>query len=592
MTVRCVSLAVLVAVVIAVYAPIGQHSFVDYDTDIYLRANSMVREGLSWEGVRWAFRGFHAANYHPLTWLSHMLDVELFGLHPAGHLWVNVAWHALNAVLVACILARLRLPWWMAWALAMLFALHPLRVEPVAWIVERKDLLACAFGFAALLLWLPARESGRALLYMASCLAFAASLLAKPMLVTLPGVMLLLEYWPQQRRDWRPRARDGWLVCMLLMAVGASWLTIQAQAGFGAMQSLEQRSLLDRLGAALEAYRWYWASQVWPVDLCFHYPLRSLSLWELALRAGAMGALLWCLWSLRRTWPALCVGSLWFLGALFPVSGVLQVGAQAYADRFSYYPSVGLLLAIGSATWILVRPLRWLWLPWLFLAAGCAVLTRQQLRTWRDTESMARQALSVNSNNSVAHVQLGIALGDRGQIEPALVHLRQAQALAPRDPDMLLNLGALLIRNQQLEAAQACLEQAVDLVPERALAWSHLGALHYLRGQYAPALECLNQALELEPGAAGARVNRAAVLEATGQREQARQEYEAVLRVYPELPSARQAYAQWLWKSAQAALAAGDPRSARELLQRALPLSEGRERLRQQIEEALAKLGA
>ncbi len=338
----------LVAAVFVLYAQTARHEFVDYDTSAYLSANPRVLSGLSWENLGWAATQFYAANWHPLTWLSHMLDVELFGLRPAGHQLENAAWHAANACLVLALFQRLGLSRSFAFAGALLFAVHPLRAESVAWIVERKDLLCAFFGLSSLLAWLSWRREGQAWRLASALALYACSLMSKPMLVTLPCLLVLLEWWPLGRTSARPRRSDFATLIFLALALGASILTVRAQHSARALQELSLLPLGLRVENALDSYLWYLWKSLWPSGLAFHYPLapHEPRVGQMLLQGGVLGLLTLGAWLARARLPGLLVGWLWFLGTLVPVIGLVQVGGQAHADRYSYLPGLGLLLAL------------------------------------------------------------------------------------------------------------------------------------------------------------------------------------------------------------------------------------------------------
>jgi Tfp pilus assembly protein PilF len=590
------ALPLVLATVLAVYWPLRTHSFVDYDTDVYLTGNAQVRAGLTAESLRWAWGGFQAANYHPLTWMSHMLDVELFGLDPAGHLLHNAVLHALNAGLVLLLFRLMGMSRAVALIAALLFALHPLRVEPVAWIAERKDLLASLFGLSSLCLWIQGRGHGgkqASLCLTLSTLCLAASLLCKPMFVTLPCLFVILEIWPLIRLGERTKTVWGALALAFGLSAGSAALTVLAQADYGAMQGLGAHPLSERIAVALEAYRWYLAAQIWPVGLAFHYPLPEWNAMGVALRAVVLALLVWFLLRMRNDAPWITVGGLWFLGTLVPVIGIVQVGAQAWADRFSYLPSIGLLLGLGLSIdrWVTRRGVlkerraQVAALGVALVMLGLSVhATRMQLATWRDTESLARHALGVTQRNVPALVQLGIALAEQGELDGAVAELEAARTLEPANPDVCINLGALRLRKGEIALALPLLEQGVDLVPMRAYAWSHLGAAHLMAGGHAAALECLEQALELDPLLAGAHTNRAALLEAQNQLEPARDGYQRALRLKPESESAQTGLVRvWLRIGARAH-SLGDSAGARAALLQAQQAAALRPRLQQEVD--------
>jgi len=458
---RVLALA-LVGLVLAVYAPVRAHEFVSYDDPVYLTENPHLGRGLDWDEVRWFFTHEYAANYHPLTWLSHLLDVQLFGLDPAGHHLVSVALHALNAVLVFLLLRRLlgagqrREP--LAALGAALFALHPLRVESVAWASERKDLLCALFFLLALLAYLRHAERPGPWRYAAVLLATALALLAKPMAVTLPCVMVLLDLWPLRRLRFcglgerapappspaptHPGETHGdrrghavWLeklplLALVLLAALATWL---AQRRAGSASDLASLGLDLRLLNGLAAVGVYLRQTLWPAGLAVFYPHaailsptpRSALLLPAALGLGAALALLVLTWRLRRTRPLAWVGLLWFLGTLAPVLGVVQVGTQAHADRYTYLPAVGLsLLLAGLACGpdpAMREPI--VRVPWLTaglaLSLALALVTRQQLHTWSDSATLFRHADAVVEDNYLARLKLGELVLDEGELVEA-----------------------------------------------------------------------------------------------------------------------------------------------------------------------------
>jgi hypothetical protein len=409
---RAVGVALaLVAAVVATYHAVGGFAFVRYDDPDYVLENPVVGGGLTLEGVRWAFGSAHASNWHPLTWLAHMLDVELFGLAPAGHHWMAVGMHALASVLCFAAFTRLtgaRAP---SAFLALLFALHPLRVESVAWVSERKDLLSGCCFFA--LLWAYAGHARRPRLgsYALVTLLLALGLMAKPMLVTAPLVLLLLDAWPLGR--WREaRAGAGLLLeklPLLALALCAAAVAVWSQRRGGSLYTLDVIPLAERLANAPVAVLRYVGSFAWPARLAFFYPHPALvaeraSAWTpaaLGALAAVLGLTALALRAARRP-PELAVGWLWFLVMLVPVIGIVQVGEQARADRYAYLPAVGLQIALVFGLDRVVRAAR---ARRVLAVTGAAVLlalalrSAQQAHTWRDSEALFRNALAVTESN-------------------------------------------------------------------------------------------------------------------------------------------------------------------------------------------------
>lgn len=517
------------------FAAAAGHEFVDYDDDLYVTENDVVKGGLTWAGVRWAFTTHHASNWHPVTWLSHMLDVELFGLRPAGHHATSVILHAANAALLFLLLRNLTGASWPAALAAALFAWHPLRVESVAWVAERKDVLSAFFGLFAMLACVGHAKSGNRRLLAASVAACALSLMAKPMLVTLPFVLLLLDFWPLRRmpaparpdaggtpagaggtrQDWKPLLMEK--VPFLALAIASSVVTVWAQRAGGSVMSLEQLPFLSRVGHALAAYGQYLRKCAWPFDLAVLYPLPPQLPLGPAL-GGAAAVIVLSGLSLRwwRERPWLAVGWFWFAGTLVPVIGLVQVGSQALADRYTYFPSMGLCLlaAWGGLAWAGKNAARLALVRCAAVAAVlmCAALTRIQLGVWQNSVTLFRNAVELTRDNDIAHNNLGAALLKRGETEAAAAHLAEAVRIRPAYVDAHLNLGLALTELKRFEEAKTHFRRAVDLRPDLPLAQYYAGVSLASDGDKAAARRHLMRAVELSPGDSALRVSVAEVL--------------------------------------------------------------------------------
>ncbi len=496
----------IAAAALAIHSGVRADAFLHFDDDLYVTDNPWVRDGLTWRGVAWAFRTLHAANWHPLTWLSHMLDVQLFGLDPGAHHLVNAAIHALNAALLLVVLARLTGAPLRSAAVALLFAVHPLRVESVAWVAERKDVLAACFGLLTLAAY--ERYARRPTLrrYAPVPVALAASLLSKPSWVTAPFLLLLLDVWPLQRvaapwapRDARcppspPRALRTLLLeklPLLALSAASSVITLVAQRRGGAVVSLAHLDLGDRIANALvSSVRYLW-KHAWPSPLAPLYPLPAGG-WSITATLGAaalLGAVtVAVLWNLRR-WPWAAVGWGWFLGTLVPVLGLVQVGSQAMADRYTYLPGIGLTVAV---VWSVARGVERLGRPAqvaagagaLAVAAVLSVLTVRQERLWSDQETLFRHTVAVTEGNGRAHLVLSQALLEGGRPLEALAHAREAVRLDPSNPRAHKNLGFALYRTGLLEESAAELEQALALEPDYAEAHGNLAIVYGKLGRF------------------------------------------------------------------------------------------------------------
>jgi len=534
----------LAVLVLAVFAQTAGFGFVNVDDDAYVYENRHVLAGLSARGVGWAFGGFRVQNWHPLTWLSHMADVSLLGPAPGPMHAVNVALHLAAALLLLAVLRAATGSTWRSAAVAALFAVHPLHVESVAWISERKDVLSTALGLAALLAWVRWVRGGSRRAYGAALGLFVLSLLAKPMLVTLPGLLLLLDGWPLGRLPLCT-AREAFRALppllaeklpFLALSAVASAVTVAAQSSGGADAALAHLPPGRRGGNALLSVAAYLGQAAWPADLAVFYPHRATVPGALsAARVAGAATLVLALTALalrerlRRPW--LLFGWLWFLGTLLPVVGLVQVGSQAMADRYTYVPLVGIFVAVAwGAGELAARGPAW---RAGVLGAGAAALlglaavAHAQVGVWRDAVTLQRHALQVNPANWKAWQGLCSAELDLGR------------------------LG---------EAAPAC-ERAVALLPTFHDAWNTLGVVHARRGEHALALQHFRHALELRPGYFLALRNAGAALGNLGRPAEAAPLLAQAAALRPDAPDA--------WAMLATARAqSGDAAGAREALER------------------------
>jgi Flp pilus assembly protein TadD len=571
----------LVGLVALVYARVLGHEFVNYDDDRYVTANARVVHGLTPTGFAWALSATHAANWHPLTWLSHMLDVELYGLDAAGHHLTSVALHAANAVLLLLALHALTGAFWQSAVVAALFAVHPLRVESVAWIAERKDVLSglCwMLTLGAYARYVRRPGWGR---YLVLAVCFAAGLMAKPMLVTLPCVLLLLDAWPLGRLGSTPvRRHVAEKLPLLALSAASAAVTVVAQRHGGALQDGETWSATERLTHAAVAYVLYLWKTVWPARLACFYPhpagAGGIPISHALGAAALLGLATFLALRARCRQPWLLFGWLWFLGTLVPVIGFVQVGSQAMADRYAYLPLVGVYVAVvwGVAAAVASRP----GLRRAAVAAATAVIAALALATvvqagrWANSRTLFEHALAVTDGNYVACNNLGSALLDAGDAEHAaaqfraaleirsefapahnnlgllrvragdpagaVAHFERAVALDPRFAEAHNNLGAALQRLGRLEQAARHFERALDLEADHGRAHNNLGVILESRGDLAGAVEHYETALRLLPDFAEAHSNLGNVFLARGDLARARARYEAALAAQPDFAEA------------------------------------------------------
>ena len=550
---------------IAVYWPATRCGFVDYDDDLYVTSNFHVQHGMSLENLKWVFINPVAGNWHPLTMVSHMLDFQFFGLNPWGHHQTSLLLHALNAMLVFVLLQQTTGAPWRSLLAAVLFAVHPLRVESVAWVAERKDVLSGCFGLLALIFYARyAQQRSKSekqndggsgglahilqpstLDYGLALILFALGLMSKPMLVTWPFVMLLLDYWPLQRfkvqgLGFRVKGLVVEKIPFFALAGAVSVVTFLVQKQGGGVITVENLPFGARLGNALISYCRYLGKMFWPTDMAVFYPHPGY--WPMAqvLLAGALlCGISVLLWMQRNRYPFLLMGWLWFGGTLTPVIGLVQAGGQSMADRYTYMPSVGVLIMVIWGVNELTR--RWP-LRVVALAAGliavilCLTLTRQQLGYWRDSETLFRHAIAVTENNYIALANLGIALDEKGQTDEAIRQYQEVLRLKPDDADTHNNLGTDLDMKSQTDEAIRQYREALRLNPEQADAHFNLGNALYKQGQFDEATRQFQEVIRLKPENADARFNLGNAFYKQGRFDEAILQYQEALRLKPSDP--------------------------------------------------------
>jgi len=554
---RLALLAVCGIIVVLVWIVFGQtlaHDFVNYDDKTYVYGNSLVDAGLSWHGLTQAFIDTQTGNWHPFTIISHMIDCQLFDLKAGGHHFTNVLLHTIAAVLLffffrnATGSGRTSSIWSSAFVTA-LFAIHPLHVESVAWIAERKDVLSALFFFLTLITYVRytrARSLGH---YLTMSILFVCGLMSKPMLVTTPVILLLLDYWPLQRM---PDSKSFWQLIveklpLLTLSVASSINTFVLQER--STGSIAQLPFGWRLQNALVSYVTYIWQTIWPADLAVFYPHpeNHLALWQVASSAAFLLAITLFVFLFRRTRPYLFVGWLWYLVMLLPVIGIVEVGLQGHADRYTYLPAVGLYLAVtwpiaDTATASILRRK-------IFVASAILVVLLlsacawKQTTYWRDSETLWKHTLAVTKENDVAHANFGMLLMDRGELDNALSHfqtaldVRSASAHAHYDLSFALihgDIGNVLARKGRLDEAIGHLRQAIEFQPNYADAHYNLATALFRKGQLDDAIGEYRTTLSIHPNDAGTHANLGNVLVQKGHLREAMQHYENALQLEPD----------------------------------------------------------
>jgi len=580
----------LVVATLALYNPVNRHPFVNYDDDRYITENPHVHNGLTWRTITWAFTATEQGNWHPLTWLSHALDYQLFHQNPAGHHLTSLLIHAANAVLLFLFLMYATRRLGPSLFVAALFALHPINVESVAWVAERKNVLCTFFFFATLIAycWYARQPDWRRYLVFAGL--FLLGLMSKPMVITLPFVLLLLDYWPLGRiRGGHADATAAPLsklvvekLPLIALSAASAVITMQAQRAGGAMRSTAQFSLAVRLENAVMAYAMYLWKMIWPSHLSpiYPHPGDSLAGWQVGTSALVLLAMTAVALKFRAR-RYLLTGWLWFLGTLVPVIGLVQVGDQAMADRYAYIPLVGIFIMIAWRIADLADS-KQIGLVVRVIPAACVLLalsfaTNRQLGYWSSNYDLWTHAVAVTGRNFIAQDNLGGALLWLGKTDEAYLHFQAAAEINPLDPMSRSNLGAYLQEHGHMaeaiekynrvitltsdpgllaatyanlgaayrklgedEKARTSYDQALQLNPNQYNAYLGLGELLEKQSRLDDAISNYSKAVELRPTDTGFLLLGRA-LERTGRRSEALAAYQAALKLSPEMPEAQHA---------------------------------------------------
>jgi Tfp pilus assembly protein PilF len=551
--------------VVAVFLVFGQtlrHGFVNYDDDQYFYANPHVLAGLTWHGVKWAFQNNYASNWHPLTWLSLMFDAQCFGPGATGPHLTNVLLHAASAVLLFWLLRRMTGARWRSAAVAALFAVHPLHVESVAWVSERKDVLSGLFFMLTLGAYVRHVETSEVhsskskIFYASALLAFACGLMSKPMLVTVPFVLLLLDWWPLGRvagfklkveGSPVPGLRPSRLALLIfekwpffLLSAGSCVATVWAQRE--ALQS--DVPLAVRLANASVSCVTYLGQMIWPVNLAVFYPYpEKIPVWQAAGAGALLLAITGLVFLAARKCPCLPVGWLWYLGMLVPVIGLVQVGDQSHADRYTYLPQIGISLMVAwgvtalTASWRQQR--QWLGAAAAGLVAVLMVCAGKQTAYWRDGESLWRHALACTSGNYTAHNNLGYVLAAQGRIAKAVGQYQQALAIYPEYAEAEINLGRVFLNEGRLDEAKDYFQRAITIKPGAVEAHNNLGIVLASQDDPAGAFQQYRKAIELNPDYAEAYNNLAILLASQGRFAESETNYRTALELKPDYAQAQ-----------------------------------------------------
>jgi len=541
---------ILVAITLAAFWQVHTCEFVQYDDGRYVYENEHVKTGLTPANILWAFTSGYASNWHPLTWLSHQLDCQIYGLEPRGHHITNLVLHIANAVLLFMALRHMTRSVWRSAFVAAAFAVHPLHVESVAWVAERKDVLSSLFWMLTMIAYWQYVRNPSVRRYALVVLLLALGLMAKPMLVTLPFVLLLVDYWPLGRTGEKITAAGCWKLLrekipLFVLAAASSVVTFVVQLKGGAMSELEGLTLSARVANGVVAYISYIGKTVWPANLAvlYPFPLDGIAVWQVASAALVLTSVTAFVWRLRRRRPYLLVGWAWYLGTLVPVIGIVKIGYHAMADRYTYVPLVGLfvMLAWGIPdmleTWLSAKRRR-------LRAAGLAVAstlllitlmicTWSQVRYWRDTRTLYERAVSATSDNAFMHRNLGNLLDRQDKLDEAKAHYIAAIRIDPDYAPAHYGLGRLLTLQGQLDEAIYHLEEAVRIKPDYLSALTTLGIALFRQGRTDEGIDRLSEAIAFQPDTLVIRYNLGTALLSVGRTDEAIEQFCEMLSIDP-----------------------------------------------------------
>ena len=555
-----ISLFLILAIIIA-YGQVRNFDFVDFDDGSYITKNIHVQKGLTIESLIWPFTTFHSANWHPITWLSHMLDYELYGLSPMGHHWTNVQFHIANTLLLFFILFKMTGAIWRSAFVAALFALHPLHVESVAWVSERKDVLSTFFWLLTMLAYCRYVEKPVLIRYFIVLLFFVLGLMSKPMLVTLPFVLLLLDFWPLKRFQFKDdrELQFGQKTCFdfkrsyklvlekipfFILVVISCVLTFFAQKGGGALVPLESLSLKTRIANALISYVSYVFKAIWPGNLAVYYPYSAdtFPVWQICGAALLIVSVFCGAICLLRQYRYVAVGLFWYFGTLIPVIGLVQVSDQAMADRYTYIPLTGLFIIVSWGVSDLL--VKWHYRKIFFGVSAVIILsvltvcTFFQASHWRNTITLFKNAVNVTENNYKALNNVGAALIDKGKYDEALSYFDEALRIYPEKTDARNNLANMLFLQGKPDEAIFHYNEILKINPRKTDVRNNLANVLSSQGKFDEAVLYYKQAIEINPEYADAQYNLANVLSVQGKFGEAVLHYKEAIKINPEYAKA------------------------------------------------------
>jgi tetratricopeptide (TPR) repeat protein len=583
----------LTIMILAVYWPVQTYEFVNCDDPIYVTSNYRIQSGINLQSIKYTFTDIHTSNWHPLTMMSHLLDWSLFGDKSGGHHWTNVIIHIFNTILLFLLLNRLTGAVWRSAFVAALFALHPLNVESVAWISERKNVLSTFFWILTMLFYVRYVESPGWRRYLPVLICFALGLMSKPMLVTLPFVLLLLDYWPLNRTQLKLQDSDhlqtksvmkksskiSFLIVekipLFILSVISILATLYAARYAKTIANFESLTLPERISNAVVSYVLYIKKLFWPADLAVFYPIIDIPVWQFSIALLFLICVTFLVFRYFRKYPYLFVGWFWYLGTLVPVIGLIQVGCQAMADRYAYVPLIGIfiVLAWGMADITQKRFSRNIIVIFaVTMLVGLSVMTSFQIRYWKDTFVLFEHDLNVTKQNALANLCLANELLKNNKVDKAITHytasfkldskndktlvglgmafnmqgdkakaidiLRQAIKLNPQSIEAHHNLGLVLFQNGRIDEAIIEYQKAIAIDNDGLLFHNNLGNAFIKKGKIEEAINEFREVLRINPKHAGAHNNIAMLLMSQGKNMEAIKHFREAIRLEPEYANA------------------------------------------------------
>lgn len=535
---------------LAAFGRIAENDFISYDDGLYITDNSNIQAGITLESMKWAFTAIHGSNWHPITWLSHMLDWKLFGANPSGHHLISLFFHIITAILLFLFLNKTTHNIWPSAFVAAFFALHPLRVESVAWAAERKDVLSMLFAMATLYTYAFYAENRKLSKYLLCLFWFALALMSKPMMVTLPCVLLLLDYWPLQRRQ--TASSDSTAESMqqfagrmlrekipfLILTIAVSILAFWAQHKGGAVVNTHDIAFVERCYNAIVSYVMYLTKTLWPVKLAIFYSLTlPLPLWKVFISAVILLFLTAVVLYFSRKLPFMFTGWFLYLGTLIPVIGLVQVGDQAMADRYTYLPSIGIFIILVWSTYTFfnkqyVRK-KVLFPAVMIMLAVLAILTYRQCGYWKNSSTLYNYVLRVTEDNYKIHHNMGAALFKKGKIREAEYHFDRAVKINPNYLSFN-SRGEIYARAGKYQQAFDDFNQAISLNPRHPDGYYNRGLTYEVTGQFLPALADFNKAISLNSDYINAYNNRGIVYARLNRTQEAIEDFTKIISIKPD----------------------------------------------------------